>query len=839
MTGGPRARYVHFLDEVDQPDAHLLGGKGAGLVRMTAQGLPIPPGVVITTEACRQFMREGGVPADLFDEVDRNIERLEHRLDRRFGGGPTPLLVSVRSGAAVSMPGMMDTILNLGLNRDAAVALAQASGSVSFMLDVLVRFHRMYAEIALGAMDEFIGDAAEEFLAGISNVESSDPGRLFDRLWRVCDEALEFDVGTTVPLDPHEQLHGAIEAVLRSWQTPRAVTYRDYHKIPHDLGTAVVVQSMVFGNLGHPSGTGVAFTRNPVTGSPTLYGEYLEGGQGEDVVAGTVDPQPINDLADRHPELFSQLQRLSNELERTHHDILDIEFTIERGDLYLLQVRSAKRTAEAAVRVAGDFVNDAEMDLAGALGSVSVDQVRQIERARFDEDAVAHARAEGQLLTTAVGASPGEVHGVLVVDADRAVERAATGESVILARPTTSPVDLHGMLASQGILTVKGGTTSHAAVVARAVGKACVVGCGAIQIDEEHHRLTCGERTLAEGDEISIDGSTGEVFLGALPITHGAASSPDLAVLLEQADAVANCSIMGRVTTVEQVQGVLERGATGVATSVGHVLTTTGDLDAVIEVFNAQRDARRPDFRVVRRLVAEQFGPLLAAARKVDVGIRTIDFLSSEAGELLQQTELLNHHPRLAVPLGIPEFVGAQIAGVGDAISAAGFPGRAYVSVRHVSDPKEASAIRDIAAESGVDGSVGVYVTSPRGALLAPELARYGDVLWVQLSQLQAAMFGLSSREYLSGEPLDDYVRRGMLTTDPRTALDETMDVMLIPLAKVVRDTDCTVGMRLSGDVSEQIVDKLYAHGFRLYAVDAAEVRPLRLALGKAAATAS
>ncbi|HEV7862156.1 MAG TPA: pyruvate, phosphate dikinase, partial [Acidimicrobiia bacterium] len=538
-------RLVYRFDEADPDNAILFGGKGAGLARMTLGGLPVPPGFVITTEACRRFKENGGgdLPDGLLAEVLDHLADLEAATLRTFGGGPKPLLVSVRSGAPVSMPGMMDTVLNLGLNETAAVALAKATGSTRFMAEVYTAFHRMYADIVLAGDGDALAGAVAPVLAGID--DDTDPTEAFARLQAVLLRVEDDEVGTWVPDDPKAQLEQAIRAVFESWNSRRAVTYRNVHGISDTLGTAVVIQTMVFGNLGSPSGSGVAFTRNPSTGEPELYGEFLEGGQGEDVVAGTVTPQPIAAAAERHPEVFAQLSRLCQHLEELYRDVLDIEYTVEQGTLYLLQVRSAKRTAQAAVRIAADLLRKGWLEPAEALAQVTADHIRQSERPRFDEDAVDRARQGGALLATGIGASPGHVSGKMVFDPDRAVALAEAGEQVLLARPTTSPLDLHGMLASVGIITAMGGATSHAAVVARALGKPCVVGCPELAIDPAGRRLSVNGVTHPEGTAVSVDGASGEIFLGTIPTSEGRAEGADIDTVLAVARQGARCLIYG------------------------------------------------------------------------------------------------------------------------------------------------------------------------------------------------------------------------------------------------------------------------------------------------------
>jgi len=840
VTGGRGAEsgFVYRFEDADGSRAALFGGKGAGLARMTAAGLPVPPGFVITTEACREFMARGTAPDGLFDDVRRHIAGLEERTGRRFGGGPTPLLVSVRSGAPISMPGMMDTILNLGLNEEGAVALAEATGDVAFMAEVYTRFCRMFADIVLGDG----GDAVAEAAAPLREKPAgrSDAAALFAALRAAFREAVSDLTGEVVPDDPYEQLERAIGAVFDSWNSRRAVTYRRHQKIADDLGTAVVVQSMVFGNLGRPSGTGVAFTRDPLTGEPVLYGEYLEGGQGEDVVAGTSTPAKLAEAAKRLPDVFSEFSRVARDLEVIHRDVLDIEFTVERGTLYLLQVRSAKRTAEAAIRIAADFLRERQVPPGEVLAKVSTAQVRQAERPTFEPSAIESARRSGGVLSTGIGASPGQVSGVLVVDPDRAVDVAGAGETVVLARPTTSPLDLHGMIASVGILTALGGATSHAAVVARALGKPCVVGCSAAQIDLDARTVRLGERVFAEGEAVSIDGATGEIFLGRLPTTRIEESGIHLTEILTVADDAARCHLYGRATTPEQVKSVLDRGVHGIAVRIGDVLATSGQLEPLIERLRAhETDGSALDG--FEEVVAEVMTPVLVAAGEGDVVVRAIDLSSDEAMELLDGPGLLTRHPRLVLPLGVPELMRIQAAGLALAAKRSGHPRPVQLSVRHITDPLEAAElqriVRDELALRGLGSLlVGPTLTSPRGAQLAPEIARFSDLIWLEARGLQAKLYGYPSSLWLTGEPLDEYVRRHMLSSDPRAKIDESMRVLLASVATArIANPECRVGVRLAGPVSEDIAAGFFRLGFRTFCVDADEARTARLALGKAA----
>jgi pyruvate,orthophosphate dikinase len=832
--------YTLTFRSADPGDVDMLGGKGAGLARMTQSGLPVPDGFIVSTRACRQYLADGTMPAGLQDEISERLAQLQQRTAKTFGGGPTPLLLSVRSGAPVSMPGMMDTILNLGLNRPAALSMAEATGDTRFMADLLLRFHKMYGEIVLDALEP--GGDLDAMAAAVT--PGDDPGAVYDRLWQACQEAVEQDTGQTVPADPGEQLAGAVQAVFRSWNSRRARTYREFHGIPHDLGTAVVIQSMVFGNLSPDSGSGVVFTRNPVTGERELFGEFLSRSQGEDVVAGIRTPDPISELAGSLPGVYAQLRSACAELERSHGDVLDIEFTVERSRLFFLQVRSAKRTAEAAVRIAADFAREGTIAPLTAVGRLTTEQVRQVQRPGFDPSEVDAARRGGRLLATGTGACPGQASGILALDPDRARDLAAGGRPVILARPTTSPADLHGMIAAQGIMTATGGTTSHAAVIARALGKACVVGCADVVINHDGRTLVAGDRHLAEGDEVSLDGTTGEIFLGALAQRTAADTNGDLDALLQVAREAAQAEVFARVTLPADVNEAQRSGAQGLVTGLDDVLAATGHLDGIIDTLFQQRDVNQASLAAVEEAVAEEFTPLLAAADGLDLGVRAIDFLADDARELLRQTALTGQHPELSVPLGCPPLIEAQIAGLTRAAKNAGRDGHVHFTVRHVSDVGEAAELRAIgdrvADRLGRTVPLGAYLTSPRGVSNYASVAGTSDVIWIEVRILQAATFGIPARLLLGQQPLDDYVRRGLLSVDPRVGTDPSVDRLLASvIAEAGSFPGCQVGVRLSGTITETLVAQLHGLGFRRFAVESHEARPAALALGKAALAAA
>jgi len=480
-------RYVYDFDEPADGGRDLLGGKGIGLAEMTHLGVPVPAGFTITTDACRAYLASGGEVEGLDREVAEHIERLEEHTGKRFGDHDDPLLVSVRSGAAISMPGMMDSILNVGLNDESAVGLARSTGNEEFALDCCRRLIQMFGETVDGIPHErfSVDDSVEQ-----------------------AREVYERETGHGFPQDAREQLRRAITAVFDSWNSPRAQVYRRTYGIADDLGTAVNVVQMVFGNKGEGSATGVCFTRDPSTGEQGVYGEYLVNAQGEDVVAGLRTPQPLEELHDRLPDAYDQLLETMAALERHYRDMQDIEFTVEEGKLYLLQTRTAKRTAAAAIRCAVDMTAEGLIEREEAVARIDPNQLDQLLHPRLDPNAEFEVAAHG------LNASPGAACGKIVLDADSAEERGKGGESVILVRWETTPDDIHGLIQAQGVLTAHGGMTSHAAVIARGMGKPCVAGCEELDIDERAKTVRIGRSKLREGDVITIDGGTGRVIVG-------------------------------------------------------------------------------------------------------------------------------------------------------------------------------------------------------------------------------------------------------------------------------------------------------------------------------------
>ena len=560
-------RYIYAFGggraEGDATMRDLLGGKGAGLAEMTNAGLPVPPGFTITTEACNDYFAAGErLPDGLWEDILEAIRELERETGKGFGDPRNPLLVSVRSGAKFSMPGMMDTVLNLGLNEQTLEGLIALTGNERFGWDAYRRFIQMFGRIVMGVEAEKFDEALEAIKeAHHAKADTDLDAAALRELAARFKEIVKANTGREFPSDPYEQLDLAIRAVFASWFGKRARDYREYQKIPHDLGTAVNVVTMVFGNMGEDSGTGVAFTRDPSTGEKVLYGEFLTNAQGEDVVAGIRTPRKISQLRDEMPEVYAEFQRIADRLERHYRDMQDLEFTIERGRLYMLQTRSGKRTAAAAVKIAADMVDEGIISREEALGRIETDHVEQLLRDQFDPAALASAVR----VAHGLNASPGAAVGRAVFDADRAAEMAAAGEKVILVRIETSPDDFHGMAAAQGVLTARGGATSHAAVVARQIGKPCVAGASSLLIDYRTRRAESDGQFFAEGDWISLDGAAGDVFLGALPTVHARfEDQKELQRILDWADDVRRLQVWTNADKPEEAAQARSYGAQGI-----------------------------------------------------------------------------------------------------------------------------------------------------------------------------------------------------------------------------------------------------------------------------------
>src|SRR5438270_140607 len=597
-------RYVYDFSEPSVGGRDLLGGKGIGLAEMMQLGIPVPSGFTITTDACRAYLRAGGLPSGLEEEVAEHIARLEEKAGKRFGDPDDPLLVSVRSGAAVSMPGMMDTILNVGLNDVAVRGLAQATGNPKFAFDCYRRLVQMFGETVDGI-------AADRF-----HTNGDDPEATTEEFKRIYAT----EIGAEFPQDAREQLRRAVIAVFESWNTPRAQVYRSTYGIPDDLGTAVNVVQMVFGNKGDSSATGVCFTRNPSTGEQGVYGEYLVNAQGEDVVAGIRTPQPLEEMEKRLPEAYEQLLETMARLEQHYRDMQDIEFTIEEGKLYLLQTRSAKRTAAAALKAAVDMTVEGLISREEAIARIDPSQLDQLLHPMLDP------KAEFEVAARGLNASPGAASGKIVLDADTTAERGKAGEAVILVRWETTPDDIHGLIQAKGVLTAHGGMTSHAAVVARGMGKPCVAGCDGLDIDSGARTLRIGGHQLSEGDVITIDGGTGRVIVGEVPLVPPAINE-DFETILGWADDLRRLKVRANADNAEDSAKAREFGAQGIGLCrTEHMFFGEERLPVMQEMILAGDEAGRRD--ALDRLLPFQqsdFEAIFEAMAGLPVTIRLLD----------------------------------------------------------------------------------------------------------------------------------------------------------------------------------------------------------------------
>jgi len=796
----------------------ILGGKGANLAEMSSLGIPVPPGFTISAQLCGEYLREQRLPEFLKDEVRAAMLQLEETSGRTFGGADNPLLVSVRSGAKVSMPGMMDTILNLGLNDATAAGLAAQSNNEAFAYDSFRRFVQMYGDVVFDLKRKSNGngngnghgpDPFEEALEqatrrhGVTRAIDLGGANLRD-LVTTFKHIVRAAGQVTFPDDPWEQLWGAIEAVFRSWHTKRAFEYRRVHRIPESLGTAVNIVAMVYGNMGEDSGTGVAFTRNPSTGEPVLFGEFLYNAQGEDVVAGTRDPEPISAMSERAPEAYAQFKSVCETLETHFRDMQDIEFTVERGELYVLQTRNAKRTAQAAVRVAIDMAQEGLIDEKEALLRVEPDQLNQLLHPTIDPE------AKVDVLTAGLPASPGAAIGRVVFDADTAEERTAAGEDVILVRRETSPDDFHGMVAAKAIVTQRGGMTSHAAVVARGMGKCCVVGCKELDVHENYRFFLVNGREVKEGDWITVDGSNGRVLAGTVPLVEPGIGW-HFQQLMDWSDRYRMLRVRTNVDTGPDAVRAREFGAEGIGLCRTEHMFFEGDrITAMREMILARDEAgRRKALDKLLPWQRQDFAEIFKAMDGLPVTIRLLDpplheflphgneeiqtiaaqigvpaeRLKHSISVLTEQNPMLGHR---GCRLGItyPEITEMQARAIFEAAcqsAASGVevhPEIMVPLVAHVEELRlQVDLVRATAAkvfeETGchVDYLVGTMIELPRAALTADEIAEVSDFFSFGTNDLTQTTFGLSRDD--AGRFLPTYVESGILAADPFQTIDQ------------------------------------------------------------------
>jgi pyruvate, orthophosphate dikinase len=779
-------RFVFDFDEPTEGGRDLLGGKGIGLAEMTQMGVPVPAGFTITTDACRAYMVEGGLPDGLDQEVDEHVARLEERAEKRFGSNDDPLLVSVRSGAAVSMPGMMDTILNLGLNDEAADGLATRTGNPRFAYDSYRRLIQMFGEVVDGIDAHRFESALSSLKGGRQDTDlSADELR---GLVETYKDIYREDTGREFPPDSREQLLRAVRAVFSSWDNPRAQVYRRAHGIPDDLGTAVNVVQMVFGNKGDRSGTGVAFTRDPSTGLSGLYGEFLADAQGEDVVAGIRTPQPIEAMRDSLPRAFEQLVETMRRLEEHYRDMQDIEFTVEDEQLYLLQTRSAKRTAAAALKAAVSMVDEGLITRDEAVTRIDPSQLDHLLHPMIDPAATVEPAAKG------LNASPGAASGGIVFEADTAVERARNGP-VVLVRWETTPDDIHGMIAAEGILTVHGGMTSHAAVVARGMGKPCVAGCEDLSLGDG--TATIGGQELREGDVITIDGGTGRVFVGRVPLVPPQINE-DFETVLAWADDQRRLKVRANADTPEDAARAREFGAQGIGLCrTEHMFFGDERLPVVQEMILADNESGRRS--ALDRLLPFQqsdFEGIFEAMAGLPVTIRLLDpplheFLPAEDEATDEKMRsriraLRESNPMLGTRgcrLGLmyPEIYEMQIRGIARAARAVHERGGEppLVEVMHplVGFREELARLRELtdsvwAEEApGLDHLVGTMIEVPRAALRADEISEVAEFFSFGTNDLTQTTLAFS-RDDAEGKFLTRYLEDGVLERNPFEVLD-------------------------------------------------------------------
>jgi pyruvate,orthophosphate dikinase len=851
------AKYVYSFGE-GKADGNkemkaLLGGKGANLAEMTNLGIPVPPGFTINTDVCSFYGDSQRYPAEIQDEVEEALARTESILGLKFGDPEKPLLMSVRSGAAISMPGMMDTVLNLGLNDETVGALIDQSGNPRFVYDSYRRLINMYGDVVMGLKPESRDDIDpfEEILEGLKEqvgveldleLSADDLKELTVRY----KEAIKSKLGVEFPQDPREQLWGGINAVFESWNIPRAVAYRELNNIPEDMGTAVNVQAMVFGNLGEDSGTGVAFTRNPANGDNTFYGEYLMNAQGEDVVAGTRTPQPINklqkgdrdvlSLEEERPETYEELDEIRRKLDTHYREMQDIEFTIQKGKLWMLQTRSGKRTGVASVRIAVEMVEEGLISKEEALMRVEPDQLNQLLQPTFnpaEKDKVIEA---GNLLAVGLNAGPGAATGRVVFNAEDAVEWAEQGEKVILVRWETSPDDIRGMDAAQGILTARGGMTSHAALVARQMGKVCVAGCGALDISYKDRQMTVdGNRVVKEGDWISLDGSAGQVLVGQIAtypsevyraVIECTLDPMDSAIcqafgkLLTWADEVRRLGIRTNADEPEQCEVANAFGAEGIGlTRTEHMFFLEDRITSMREMILA--DTKEDRENALAKLLPMQREDFLGIFRVMNgkpVTIRTLDpplheFLPhDQAGmtdlakslsitveevearvESLAESNPMLGHRGCRLGIVYPEITAMQAKAILEAACVAAKEGVKVVpeimiplisGVGELKDQKEVvlKAAEEVFAEQGieVEFSVGTMIEIPRAALTADAIAEEAEFFSYGTNDLTQTVYGISRDD--SGKFLMPYIEKDIWQDDPFDKLDQTGVGMLVDM---------------------------------------------------------
>ena len=815
-------KYVYLFKEGNANMRELLGGKGANLAEMTNLGLPIPQGFTVTTEACTKYYEDGKtISQEIQDQIFVALKQLEKIQGKKFGDNSDPLLVSVRSGARASMPGMMDTILNLGLNDVAVEGFAAKTGNARFAYDSYRRFIQMYSDVVMEVPKSYFEKIIDEVkeAKGVhydTELTTEDLKELVNRFKAVYKENMN---GEEFPQDPTEQLMGAVKAVFRSWDNPRAIVYRRMNDIPGDWGTAVNVQAMVFGNMGETSGTGVAFTRNPSTGEKGIYGEYLINAQGEDVVAGVRTPQPISKLEEDLPECYKQFMELAHKLENHYRDMQDMEFTIQEGKLYFLQTRNGKRTAPAAIQIACDLVDEGMIDEKEAVLRIEAKSLDQLLHPTFDKESL----EAGEIIGEALPASPGAAAGKVVFTAEEAKElgKGGKGERVVLVRLETTPEDIEGMVAAQGILTVRGGMTSHAAVVARGMGTCCVSGCGEIVMNEEAKEFELGGYTFHEGDYISLDGTTGKIYKGDIK-TVEASVSGNFGRIMGWADKYRTLGVRTNADNPRDTKNAVNLGAEGIGLCrTEHMffdeeripkirkMILSETVEAREAALNELIPFQKGDFKAMYKelkglpMTVRYLDPPLheflpteeedIATLAKELGVTT-EHLKNKCAELHEFNPMMGHRGcRLAVTY--PEIARMQTRALMEAAIEVkeedGYDIVPEIMIPLVGEKKELKYVKDVVVEtaeqvkkekeSNMEYHIGTMIEIPRAALLADEIAEEAEFFSFGTNDLTQMTFGFSRDD--AGKFLDSYYKTKIYESDPFAKLDQKGVGQLVKMA--------------------------------------------------------